>query len=195
MRPIGSSPATSAPSRRSTRSTTTRRCTTATSPTGLRLQPGDPLPKPMFGLAIEGTSKGAETKMGEALTEDDRRGSDAHGTSASGDGRDRPSRARRAAPADEAASAQGPLRHRGRHQAAEGRLQGDHHSRRPRGTIVTRSRPAAPVSSARCTCGSSRSTVRRRRRMPDGLMFVDATFGGSIPEAVPARDREGRSAA
>ncbi len=26
-----------------------------------------PLPKPMFGLAIEGTSKGAETKMGEAL--------------------------------------------------------------------------------------------------------------------------------
>ena len=27
-----------------------------------------PLPKPMFGLAIEGTSKGAETKMGEALT-------------------------------------------------------------------------------------------------------------------------------
>jgi elongation factor G len=26
------------------------------------------LPKPMFGLAIEGTSKGAETKMGEALT-------------------------------------------------------------------------------------------------------------------------------
>jgi elongation factor G len=26
-----------------------------------------PLPKPMFGLAIEGTSKGAETKMGDAL--------------------------------------------------------------------------------------------------------------------------------
>jgi len=26
-----------------------------------------PLPKPMFGLAIEGTSKGAETKMGEGL--------------------------------------------------------------------------------------------------------------------------------
>jgi elongation factor G len=26
-----------------------------------------PLPKPMYGLAIEGTSKGAETKMGEAL--------------------------------------------------------------------------------------------------------------------------------
>jgi len=26
-----------------------------------------PLPKPMFGMAIEGTSKGAETKMGEAL--------------------------------------------------------------------------------------------------------------------------------
>jgi elongation factor G len=33
---------------------------------GIRiLAPG--LPKPMFGLAIEGTSKGAETKMGEAL--------------------------------------------------------------------------------------------------------------------------------
>jgi elongation factor G len=34
---------------------------------GIRIvAPG--LPKPMFGLAIEGTSKGAETKMGEALT-------------------------------------------------------------------------------------------------------------------------------
>jgi len=32
----------------------------------VRLKPL-PLPKPMFGLAIEGTSKGAETKMGEAL--------------------------------------------------------------------------------------------------------------------------------
>ncbi len=34
--------------------------------TDLHLRPV-PLPKPMFGLAIEGTSKGAETKMGDAL--------------------------------------------------------------------------------------------------------------------------------
>jgi elongation factor G len=34
---------------------------------GIRIQV-PALPKPMFGLAIEGTSKGAETKMGEALT-------------------------------------------------------------------------------------------------------------------------------
>jgi hypothetical protein len=56
------------------------------------------MPKPMFGLAIEGTSKGAETKLGEALKQDDGRGSHARGGARAGHRRNRAARPGRAAP-------------------------------------------------------------------------------------------------
>ena len=96
---------------------------------GIRhLVPLPGLPKPMFGLAIEGTSKGAETKMGEALRQAVGRGPDPGSSSGCRPpARPCPPRPRRAAPENKAAASEGPLRRGGGDAAAEGRLQGDDH--------------------------------------------------------------------
>ena len=67
------------------------------------------------------------------------------------------------------------------------RLPRDHHRARPKATTATRSRPAAPASSARCSCASSRC------RAAAGFEFVDAGQGRHDPDAVHPGGREGRA--
>ena len=94
-------------------------------------------------------------------------------------------RARRAAPPDDAGADEGALPRRGGDPTAPHPLPRDHSPPRPRGTTATRSRPAAPASSERSSCG-----VEPKGR-GEGFEFVDNVVGGGHPVAVRAGGREG----
>ena len=112
---------------------------------------------------------------------DDRRGPDARRRARSDVNETVLRGAGRPAPALGARADGEPVQARGRHAAAAHPLSRDDHRARPRATIGTRSRPAAPASSARCTCASSRC------RAAAASSSSTTVKGGVIPTSVHAR--------
>ena len=79
---------------------------------------------------------------------------------------------------------EGPVRRRGRYRVRRASPIARPSAPTPTAIIATRSRPAAPASSARCSCGSS--------RLPrgGGFEFVDEVKGGTIPgQFMPAVEK------
>ena len=146
-------------------------------------------PQPMFGLALEPQHKGQEQKLSQALcrlAEEDPCFKVEHRARAQRDGGARPVRT---ASEGDARAHEGALRRGSDHASAAHRLPRDHRRRAPRATTGTRSRPAAPASSAR-------STLRvEPLARGDGFEFVDAVKGGVIPgQFMPAIEKGVRQA-
>jgi elongation factor G len=151
---------------------------------GLHLKPL-PLPKPMYGLAVELKNHKDEAKFGPAVAklqaEDPCFGRPRRRHQA-----DRPPRTGRAAPARRPREAQGGLRHRCQHQAAQGRLQGNHH-RQGRG-------PPPPQKADRRRGAVRRGLPPRRAAPPTTRRTSSSSTPPSAARSPPvhARHREGR---
>ena len=118
-------------------------------------------PPAMAGLAIEPERRGEEQKLSDALAQARRRRSVRARRASCEPERDRALRHGRPAPARDARAHGGSLRRALQDARAEHPVSRDDHASGARVIIVTRSRPAAPASSARCICASSRSSAAR----------------------------------
>ncbi len=147
--------ATSRRSRRSRKSTSTRCCTIRTTKTRSTCKPID-FPVPMFGLAVEPAHKGQEQKLSSALAPARRGRPVLPRRAQQGTQRDDHPRPLGPAPEADARAHEGALWRRGDVAAAAHRVSRNDRRESRRPLIATRSRPAAPASSARCTCASNR---------------------------------------
>ena len=118
-------------------------------------------PTPMQGVAITPRKRGDEQRISEVLHRMIAEDPDARRRARLVDQRDGAPRAGRPPPALGARADGEPVQARDRHAAAADSLPRDDHRRRPRASTGTRSRRAAPGSSARCRCASSRASAAR----------------------------------